>query len=81
MSVQGTKKVRKFVITVDRNLCIGAGSCIAIAPRAYALDNEAKAIFLPSIEEETDETLLDAAKACPTAAIIIRDENGKRIFP
>lgn len=74
-------KVRKYTITINRALCIGAGSCIAIAPRAYALDNEAKAIFLPTIDEESDPALLDAAKACPTAAIIICDENGKQVFP
>lgn len=80
-TAQDTKKVRKYIISINRALCIGAGSCVAIAPRAYALDNEAKAVFLPTMEEETDETLVDAAKACPTAAIIITDENGKHIYP
>jgi len=68
-------------MTIDRGACIGAATCIALAPRAYVLDSEAKAIFLDSASEETDEALLDAAKGCPVAAIKIVDDTGKQIFP
>lgn len=74
-------KVGKLTIKVDRDLCIGAASCVAVAPKTYALDNEAKAIFLPTAQEENQEIQLDAAKACPVAAIIITDENGKQVYP
>lgn len=77
----GPKKVGKWTIVVDRDLCIGAASCVAVAPKTYALDNEAKAVFLPTAEEDSPETQLDAAKACPVAAIIIQDETGKQVFP
>lgn len=66
---------------IDRDLCIGAATCVAIAPRAWALDDEAKAIILDTVEEETDETLLEAAKGCPVMAIFITDENGKQLYP
>ena len=67
---------------IDRNLCIGAATCIAIAPKAWALDDEAKAIILNTAPEETDENLIDAAKSCPVAAIFITDgSTGKQIFP
>lgn len=71
----------KYTITIDRILCIGAGSCVAIAPTAFALDSEAKAILLPSATGVSNEELLEAAQVCPVAAIIIKDENGKQIFP
>ena len=71
----------KYKVTVDRNLCIGAGSCVAVAPKAFALDNEAKAIILPTVNDESDETLVESARACPVAAIIVTDETGKQIFP
>ncbi len=71
----------KYKVTVDRILCIGAGSCVAVAPKAFALDNEAKAIVLDTYGEETDEALLESAKACPVAAIIVTDESGKQVFP
>lgn len=77
----GPRKVNNWTITVDRNLCIGAASCIAVAPKTFALDNEAKAIFLDTAPEETPEVIMDSAKSCPVAAIIIQDETGKQIFP
>lgn len=76
-----TKTIRKYTITIDRSLCIGAATCVALAPRAYTLDNEAKAVFLETAEEETDDTLLAAAKGCPVMAISIKDETGKQVFP
>ena len=66
---------------IDRDLCIGAATCIALAPKAWALDDEAKAIILDTSEEETDEALLEAAKGCPVMAIFITDENGKQLYP
>lgn len=67
-------------IIVDRELCIGAASCIAVAPEVFELDGENKAIVKPH-SGVTDETILDSAKSCPTLAIILKDENGKQIFP
>lgn len=66
---------------IDRNLCIGAATCIAIAPKAWALDDEAKAIILDTSDQETDDALLEAAKGCPVMAIFITDENGKQLYP
>lgn len=75
------RKIRKLTMRIDRSLCIGAATCIAIAPKAWQLDNEAKAIILDTADQETDETLIEAAKGCPVMAIFITDESGKQIFP
>ncbi len=75
------RKIRKLTMRIDRGLCIGAATCVALAPKAWALDDEAKAIILDTVEEETDEALLEAAKGCPVMAIIITDETGKQIYP
>ncbi len=66
---------------IERSLCIGAATCVAIAPKAWALDDEAKAIILDTASGESDGTLIEAAKGCPVMAIFIYDETGKRIFP
>lgn len=76
-----TRKIRKLTMHIDQNLCIGAATCVAIAPRAWALDNEAKAFILDTADQETDETLIEAAKGCPVLAIFLTDETGKQIFP
>lgn len=75
------RKIRKLTMRIDRGLCIGAATCVALAPKAWALDDEAKAIILDTADEETDEVLLEAAKGCPVFAIFITDENGKQLFP
>ena len=77
----GPKKINNLTVHVDRNLCIGAASCVAVAPRTFVLDNEAKAIILDTAPQEDPNVLMDAAKACPVAAIIITDETGKQVFP
>lgn len=77
----GPVQVRNLKFWVDRDLCIGAATCIAIAPQTYLLDSDAKAIILDSADLDGDEELIDAARGCPTAAIIIEDEKGNRIFP
>lgn len=76
-----TRKIRKWTMRIDRGLCIGAATCVALAPRAWALDDEAKAIILDTADQETDEILLEAAKGCPVMAIIITDEKGKQVYP
>lgn len=75
------RKIRNLTMRIDRDLCIGAATCVALAPKAWALDDEAKAIILDTTEEETDLSLLDAAKGCPVMAIFITDENGKQLYP
>ncbi len=72
------KKVGK--IFVDRDLCIGAASCIAVAPDTFELDRENKAIVKDKNASD-DETLLLAAQSCPTKAIIVYDEEGNQIYP
>ena len=77
----GPVGTRNLKVRVDRDLCIGAATCIAIAPKSFVLDSEAKAIILKSIDEETEQTIIDSAKGCPVAAIIIEDDKGNKIFP
>lgn len=68
-------------VEVDRNVCIGAAPCTAMAPRVFALDDSGKAGILASADQDDQETILNAARSCPVAAIIIKDETGKMIFP
>ncbi|MEK7591896.1 MAG: ferredoxin [Patescibacteria group bacterium] len=75
------RKIRGYEMRIDRDLCIGAATCIAIAPKAWVLDDEAKAVILDTAEEETDQTLLEAAKGCPVMAIFITDNDGNQVFP
>ena len=77
----GPVKIRNLKMHVDRDLCIGAATCVAIAPQTFVLDSEAKAIILATADNDPDNVIINAAKGCPVAAIIIEDETGKKIFP
>lgn len=77
----GPVKVGKFTIKVDPDLCIGAGTCAVIAAKTFELDPQAKAVILETGDAEVPETIIAAARGCPTAAIIIEDENGNRVYP
>lgn len=68
-------------IEVDRELCIGAASCIAVAPEAFELDGENKAVVKAAWANLTDEQLLQAAKSCPVAAIILYGQDGQKVYP
>jgi len=72
---------QKYKVWVDRNLCIGAATCVAVSPKSFQLDKEAKAVIIKTIDEEELENIIEAAKACPVAAIFIEDEKGNRVFP
>ena len=65
-----TKQIGKYKVEVIRDKCIGAASCVAIAPKIFQLDETNIAIIL-SQDGETDEIKLLAAQSCPTAAIIV----------
>lgn len=70
----------KYKVEVIRDKCIGAASCVAIAPTIFALDGEQKAIIIG--EEELDDIKLLAAQSCPTMAIIVTDiETGEQVWP
>ncbi|MCX6716526.1 MAG: ferredoxin [Candidatus Taylorbacteria bacterium] len=71
-------KISKVV--VDRDLCIGAASCIAVSGATYELDGENKAIVIdPNAVDDT--TLVMSAESCPTKAILLFDKEGKQVFP
>ncbi len=71
------RKVHKILI--DRAACIGAGTCVVIAPKAFELDKDGIAVTLATSSEHTDEALLQAAQSCPTQAIKLLDEEGNAL--
>lgn len=76
-----TNGKKKWKITVDRDLCIGAASCVALAMKTFELDSENKAVILEG-EGDLPEMIKLAAESCPTKAIILVDpETGEQEYP
>lgn len=77
--VGGDVKISK--IEVDRELCIGAESCVVVAPDAFEMDEENIAIVKEGATNVDYKTLLESAQACPVAAVLLYDEDGKQVYP
>lgn len=59
---------------VDRQRCIGAGTCITLAPTAFDwLEGEYAKSAVVDTDSVDEELLREAAFSCPTAAIIIEE--------
>ena len=60
--------------TINQELCIGCGTCPAVAPNSFVMNddtNKAEAINPPG---DTDETVKMAVESCPVGAINIEKE-------
>jgi len=72
---------KRYKIVVDRERCVGFGTCVDVAPSIFGFDNEGKAVA-PAEGEFPPQRLLDAAKACPALAILVADaESNHPIYP
>ena len=78
---QAKSEKSKYLVEIDRDVCIGAASCVAIAANSFKLDEQNKVLILED-DWDSDELLLAAAQSCPVFAIKIKDAaTGKQIFP
>ena len=71
----------KYKIIFDRENCIGAYACVAIAPETWQESDDGKANL---VSDEFDESELpkqiEAAKACPVNVIkIVNAETGEEV--
>lgn len=58
-----------YQIVIDRSLCSGFGACAELAPDIFELDAGGTATV--RVGESDDAAALDAAAACPMAAIAV----------
>ena len=71
-------KIRRIV--VDRAKCIGATTCVAVAPGVFQMDKDNLA-YVTDPNSTDEDTILMAAQSCPVLAILLYDENNNVIFP
>ena len=58
-----------YRIEIDRSLCSGFGACAELAPEVFEVDAGGTARV--RIGESDDPAVLEAAAACPMAAIAV----------
>ena len=88
-SIEGLSDM-KLKVDIDTNSCMGAASCVTLAPQVFKLDESSlKSSFMSSaplviLDENgaTNQTILDAAQTCPYKAILLKDVNtDEQVFP
>lgn len=66
-----------YYVEIDENACAAHGDCVDLAPEVFALDDVAQVIG-----QGSDELMLAAAEACPSAAIRVLDrDTGGQVYP
>ena len=61
-------------IEVDRDRCVGSGSCEALAPAVFEVDDDGVlAVLRPEPGEDDLNDVREAVTACPTRALALAD--------
>ncbi len=78
-----TSDARKLVVRIYQDMCVGAESCVSVAPSVFSLDpgqlggfrRGGEPLGMKEVEERTvdSDTIIRAAKSCPYHAIYVRD--------
>ena len=58
---------------VDPELCTGCGVCVDICPEVFDVQDDVTVVLVDLIPSEHEESVREAAEACPTEAIIIEE--------
>ncbi|WP_433858948.1 ferredoxin [Streptomyces kronopolitis] len=62
-------------ITIDTDVCVGAGQCALTAPGVFTQDDDGFSELLPGREDGAGDPLLrEAVRACPVQAITLADD-------
>lgn len=67
-------------IVVDRQACIGAGSCVVVTDELFQLD-DGNLAYVVDPDSHDQELIKMSAESCPVLAIHLYDKDGKKIFP
>jgi ferredoxin len=69
-----------YKIKINRSLCAGYAECVGIAPEVFKLGDDNISV-VTDVERADDETVLDAARACPVDAITVIDQYDDQLWP
>lgn len=71
---------RRLTIEVDHGRCVGNAMCLAVAPAVFVHDEHGQSVVVDAGAADAD-TVVAAARGCPTGAITVRDgHSGETLF-
>jgi ferredoxin len=72
---------KRITVRIDRERCVGAAMCVAVAPDTFMIDAEGKAVVIIHSAEEA-QRVRQAAEECPAGAVILEDaDTHEQVFP
>jgi ferredoxin len=86
MATPHERTIGDFTVRIERDLCIGSGNCVNLAPEVFELDEQNLVAFkeeagrddAPPIESARLE---EACVLCPVDALLVFDDDGEQIVP
>ncbi|MFJ7125413.1 ferredoxin [Streptomyces sp. NPDC098101] len=65
----------RMLLTIDREACAGAGTCVAMNPGLFRVEDGTGVPLRAVLEgEEAIEAARDVAECCPTEAVLVTPE-------
>lgn len=71
------KNIEMLELKVDKEKCIGCGTCEAMEPGVFKLDEEMKSEIVGDVKNYTKEQLMEMARMCPMRAIEVWEDGVK----
>lgn len=68
-----TFQTKKLIITIDQGDCISCGTCVALAPKTFKLDNNLKAM-VKSDSEDNIQSIIEVSSNCAVNAIKVKSK-------
>jgi ferredoxin len=65
-------------VRIRRADCCGHAMCVEIAPDVFTIDADNKSIVIDEGAAPL-ATVIEAAEACPCQAIVVEDDEGRRL--
>lgn len=75
------RRISGLTIYIDRDVCIGSGNCVRIAPEVFELDEKGLIAFRDGASEIEPTRLAEACRVCPVDALRAIDAEGKQLAP
>jgi ferredoxin len=75
------RTISGLTIRIDRDLCIGSGNCVNLAPEIFEIDEGNLVEFRDDTPDIDQGRLMEACGICPVDALIAEGEDGEQLVP
>ncbi|NLM12157.1 MAG: ferredoxin [Epulopiscium sp.] len=63
-----------MIAKIDRDGCIGCGTCPAVCPEVFRMADDGLAeVYVDEVPEEAKDAAIEAQEACPVSVITVEE--------